>query len=167
MDRHWESSLHQHRHRTGARGEGGYTLYCGFRVLVSLFSCLTLPDQQKLRVKSPVLKKQACPQWKHSFVFNGVSSSQLRQSTLELTVWDQAIFGMNDRLLGEARLGSSKSVQFLWVCLRFSEKAQVDALSDCPTWTPISKVETIQLALKLPCPVLMGIPKPRSNSARG
>ncbi|XP_036016749.1 synaptotagmin-like protein 3 isoform X2 [Mus musculus] len=68
--------------------------------------CLTLPNQQKLRVKSPVLKKQACPQWKHSFVFNGVSSSQLRQSTLELTVWDQAIFGMNDRLLGEARLGS-------------------------------------------------------------
>ncbi|XP_021077510.1 synaptotagmin-like protein 3 isoform X2 [Mus pahari] len=68
--------------------------------------CLTLPDQQKLRVKSPVLKKQACPQWKHSFVFNGVSSSQLRQSTLELTVWDQAIFGMSDRLLGEARLGS-------------------------------------------------------------
>lgn len=68
--------------------------------------CLTLPDQQKLRVKSPVLKKQACPQWKHSFVFNGVSSSQLRQSTLELTVWDQAMFGMNDRLLGEAKLGS-------------------------------------------------------------
>ncbi|CAO2628664.1 Synaptotagmin-like protein 3 [Lemmus lemmus] len=68
--------------------------------------CLTLPDQQKLRVKSPVLKKQACPQWKHSFVFNGVSSSQLRQSSLELTVWDQAIFGMNDRLLGGARLGS-------------------------------------------------------------
>ncbi|XP_055471921.1 synaptotagmin-like protein 3 isoform X2 [Psammomys obesus] len=68
--------------------------------------CLTLPDQQKLRVKSPVLKKQACPQWKHSFVFSGVSSSQLRQSSLELTVWDQAVFGMNDRLLGGARLGS-------------------------------------------------------------
>ncbi|XP_052025851.1 synaptotagmin-like protein 3 [Apodemus sylvaticus] len=68
--------------------------------------CLTLPDQQKLRVKSPVLKKQACPQWKHSFVFNGVNSAQLRQSTLELTVWDQAIFGLTDRLLGEARLGS-------------------------------------------------------------
>ncbi|XP_029422506.1 synaptotagmin-like protein 3 isoform X4 [Nannospalax galili] len=68
--------------------------------------CLTLPDQQKLRLKSPVLKKQGCPQWKHSFVFNGVSSSQLRQSSLELTVWDQAIFGMSDRLLGGARLGT-------------------------------------------------------------
>ncbi|XP_004416871.1 PREDICTED: synaptotagmin-like protein 3 isoform X1 [Odobenus rosmarus divergens] len=70
--------------------------------------CLTLPDQHKLKLKSPVAKKQACPQWKHSFVFNGVSPSQLRQSSLELTVWDQAIFGVNDRLLGEARLGSKE-----------------------------------------------------------
>lgn len=56
------------------------------------------------------MKKQACPQWKHSFVFNGLTASQLRQSSLELTVWDQAAFGLNDRLLGGARLGSSKSV---------------------------------------------------------
>ncbi|XP_037676583.1 synaptotagmin-like protein 3 isoform X1 [Choloepus didactylus] len=70
--------------------------------------CLTLPDQQKLRLKSPVLKKQACPQWKHSFVFNGVTTSQLKQSSLELTVWDQAIFGVNDRLLGGAKLSSKE-----------------------------------------------------------
>ncbi|XP_047625779.1 synaptotagmin-like protein 3 isoform X1 [Phacochoerus africanus] len=68
--------------------------------------CLTLPDQQRLRLRSPVLKKQACPQWKHSFVFKGVTPSQLRQSSLELTVWDQAAFGVSDRLLGGARLGS-------------------------------------------------------------
>ncbi|XP_029800024.1 synaptotagmin-like protein 3 isoform X1 [Suricata suricatta] len=68
--------------------------------------CLTLPDQHKLKLKSPVVKKQACPQWKHSFVFNGVSPPQLRRSSLELTVWDQAVFGVNDRLLGAARLGS-------------------------------------------------------------
>ncbi|XP_021793390.2 synaptotagmin-like protein 3 isoform X2 [Papio anubis] len=72
--------------------------------------CLTLPDQQKLRLKSPVLKKQACPQWKHSFVFSGVTPAQLRQSSLELTVWDQALLGMNDRLLGGARLGSRKDL---------------------------------------------------------
>lgn len=81
----------------------------GLVCVCSLRSCLTLPDKQKLRLRSPVLKKQACPQWKHSFVFNGVSPAQLRQSSLELTVWDQAAFGMSDRLLGEARLGSSKS----------------------------------------------------------
>ncbi|XP_066228628.1 synaptotagmin-like protein 3 [Saccopteryx leptura] len=67
--------------------------------------CLTLPDRQTLRLKSPVLKKQVCPQWKHSFVFNGVSPSQLRQSSLALSVWDQAVFGVKDRLLGEAWLG--------------------------------------------------------------
>ncbi|XP_032341158.1 synaptotagmin-like protein 3 isoform X4 [Camelus ferus] len=70
--------------------------------------CLTLPDQQRLRLKSPVLKKQACPQWKHSFVFKGITPSQLRQSSLELTVWDQATFGVNDRLLGGVRLGSKE-----------------------------------------------------------
>ncbi|XP_015102076.1 synaptotagmin-like protein 3 isoform X1 [Vicugna pacos] len=70
--------------------------------------CLTLPDQQRLRLKSPVLKKQACPQWKHSFVFKGISPSQLRQSSLELTVWDQAAFGVNDRLLGGVRLSSKE-----------------------------------------------------------
>ncbi|XP_003792451.1 synaptotagmin-like protein 3 isoform X1 [Otolemur garnettii] len=67
--------------------------------------CLTLPDQQRLRLKSPVVKKQACPQWKHSFVFSGVTASQLRQASLELSVWDHAVFGVNDRLLGAARLG--------------------------------------------------------------
>lgn len=106
----------------GTNEEGGRMLSCGLKLPVSFFSCLTLPDQQKLRVKSPVLKKQACPQWKHSFVFNGVSSSQLRQSSLELTVWDQAIFGMSDRLLGGARLGTSKSPLWLYVSQTLSVK---------------------------------------------
>ncbi|XP_060061227.1 synaptotagmin-like protein 3 isoform X6 [Erinaceus europaeus] len=72
--------------------------------------CLTLPDQQKLRLRSPVLRKQACPEWKHSFVFNGVSSAQLRLASLELTVWDQALFGVGERLLGGARLGPKDAV---------------------------------------------------------
>ncbi|KAJ8797181.1 hypothetical protein J1605_017409 [Eschrichtius robustus] len=93
--------------------------------------CLTLPDQQRLRLKSPVLKKQACPQWKHSFVFKGVTPSQLRQSTLELTVWDQATFGVNDRLLGGARLGSVlvKSYGIL-CCWSFLKKLRKDG--ECP-----------------------------------
>lgn len=94
--------------RGGGRGGQAFQSHC----LSPSCSCLTLPDQHKLKLKSPVAKKQACPQWKHSFVFNGVSPSQLRQSSLELTVWDQAIFGVNDRLLGEARLSSSKSGRF-------------------------------------------------------
>uniref|UniRef100_A0A674HW22 Synaptotagmin like 3 n=1 Tax=Terrapene triunguis TaxID=2587831 RepID=A0A674HW22_9SAUR len=68
--------------------------------------CLTLPDQREIRQKSPVLKKEACPQWKHLFVFDGVTPSQLRQSCLDLAVWDQASFGSNDRFLGGARLST-------------------------------------------------------------
>ncbi|XP_038195561.1 synaptotagmin-like protein 3 [Arvicola amphibius] len=101
--------------------------------------CLTLPDQQKLRVKSPVLKKQACPQWKHSFVFNGVSSSQLRQSSLELTVWDQAIFGMNDRLLGGARLGSRGAAGCTDSCSQSKLQWQ-KVLSSPNLWTDMTLV---------------------------
>ncbi|XP_062042979.1 synaptotagmin-like protein 3 isoform X2 [Lepus europaeus] len=72
--------------------------------------CLTLPGRQRLRLKSPVLRQQACPQWKHSFVFRGVTASQLRQSSLELTVWDHGVFGMSDRLLGGAKLGPKAEV---------------------------------------------------------
>lgn len=99
---------HQGASRSRERGRVAGRAY-GFES-VCLCSCLTLPDQQRLRLKSPVLKKQACPQWKHSFVFKGVTPSQLRQSSLELTVWDQATFGVNDHFLGGARLGLSKSV---------------------------------------------------------
>nr|XP_034347859.1 synaptotagmin-like protein 3 isoform X2 [Arvicanthis niloticus] len=102
--------------------------------------CLTLPDQQKLRVKSPVLKKQACPQWKHSFVFNGVSTSQLRQSTLELTVWDQAIFGMSDRLLGEARLGSKGSTVGCTDSCSQSKLQWQKVLSSPNLWTDMTLV---------------------------
>ncbi|XP_054943387.1 synaptotagmin-like protein 3 [Physeter macrocephalus] len=101
--------------------------------------CLTLPDRQRLRLKSPVLKKQACPQWKHSFVFKGVTPSQLRQSTLELTVWDQATFGVNDRLLGGARLGSSKSDPAGGADSRSPSKLQWQKVLSSPNrWTDVT-----------------------------
>lgn len=60
-----------------------------------------------------MLKKQAQPHWKHLFVFNGVTTSQLQQSYLDLTVWDQASFGFRDQFLGGARLGTSKLLKIL------------------------------------------------------
>ncbi|XP_013372812.1 PREDICTED: synaptotagmin-like protein 3 isoform X3 [Chinchilla lanigera] len=101
--------------------------------------CLTLPDQQKLRLKSPVLKKQACPQWKHSFVFNGVTRSQLRQASLELTVWDQAVFGMNDRLLGGARLGSKGDASGTDSCSQSKLQWQ-KVLSSPNLWTDMTLI---------------------------
>ncbi|NXA54817.1 SYTL3 protein, partial [Nothocercus julius] len=72
-------------------------------------SCLILPDQTAVKQKSPVLKKEVCPQWKHLFVFGGVSPARLQQSCLHLTVWDQASFGSSDRFLGGAALGAKES----------------------------------------------------------
>ncbi|XP_075002133.1 synaptotagmin-like protein 3 isoform X1 [Calonectris borealis] len=69
---------------------------------------LILPDQAEVKQKSPVLKKEACPQWKHLFVFDGVTPAQLQQSCLHLTVWDQSAFGSSDRFLGGAKLGAEE-----------------------------------------------------------
>ncbi|XP_058591783.1 synaptotagmin-like protein 3 isoform X5 [Neofelis nebulosa] len=102
--------------------------------------CLTLPDQHKLKLKSPVVKKQACPQWKHSFTFSGVSPSQLRQSSLELTVWDQAIFGVNDRLLGAARLGSKEDTAGSVDSCSQSELQWQQVLSSPNLWTDLTLI---------------------------
>ncbi|NXN40453.1 SYTL3 protein, partial [Rhinoptilus africanus] len=68
--------------------------------------CLILPDQAEVKRKSPVLKKEACPQWKHLFVFDGVTPAQLQQSCLHLTVWEQSAFTSSDQFLGGAKLGA-------------------------------------------------------------
>ncbi|XP_066467431.1 synaptotagmin-like protein 3 [Tiliqua scincoides] len=69
-------------------------------------SCLCIRGQRDLKQRTPVLKKQTQPQWKHLFVFNGVTTTQLQQSCLDLTVWDQSLFGLRDQFLGGARLGT-------------------------------------------------------------
>uniref|UniRef100_A0A8B9BGK3 Synaptotagmin like 3 n=1 Tax=Anser brachyrhynchus TaxID=132585 RepID=A0A8B9BGK3_9AVES len=71
--------------------------------------CLILPDQAELKQKSPVLKKEDCPQWKHLFVFDDVTPAQLQQSCLHLTIWDQSTFGSQDQFLGGAKLGAKES----------------------------------------------------------
>ncbi|XP_039563370.1 synaptotagmin-like protein 3 isoform X2 [Passer montanus] len=70
--------------------------------------CLILPDQAEVKQKSPVLKKEACPQWKHLFVFDGVTPAQLQQSCLHLTVWHKSTFSSSDQFLGGAKLGAKE-----------------------------------------------------------
>ncbi|XP_037987451.1 synaptotagmin-like protein 3 isoform X4 [Motacilla alba alba] len=70
--------------------------------------CLILPDQAEIKQKSPVLKKEACPQWKHLFVFDGVTPAQLQQSCLHLTVWHKSTFSSSDQFLGGAKLGAKE-----------------------------------------------------------
>ncbi|XP_072188768.1 synaptotagmin-like protein 3 [Excalfactoria chinensis] len=73
--------------------------------------CLIFSDQTELKQKSPVAKKEDCPQWKHLFVFD-VTPAQLQQSCLHLTVWDQSTFGSRDQFLGGAKLGAKQSLGF-------------------------------------------------------
>ncbi|NXR55037.1 SYTL3 protein, partial [Hippolais icterina] len=70
--------------------------------------CLILPDQAEVKQKSPVVKKEACPQWKHLFVFDGVTPAQLQQSCLHLTVWHKSTFSSSDQFLGGAKLGAKE-----------------------------------------------------------
>ncbi|XP_027607258.1 synaptotagmin-like protein 3 [Pipra filicauda] len=70
--------------------------------------CLILPNQAEVRQKSPVLKKEAYPQWKHLFVFDGVTPAQLQQSCLHLTVWEKSTFSSSDRFLGGTKLGTKE-----------------------------------------------------------
>ncbi|NWV14646.1 SYTL3 protein, partial [Ptilonorhynchus violaceus] len=70
--------------------------------------CLILPDQAEIKQKSPVLKKEACPQWKHLFVFDGVTPAQLQQSCLHLTVWHKSTFSSSDQFLGGSKLGAKE-----------------------------------------------------------
>ncbi|NWS46305.1 SYTL3 protein, partial [Probosciger aterrimus] len=68
--------------------------------------CLILPDQPEVKQKSPVWKKEACPQWNHLFVFDGVTPAQLQQSCLHLTVWGESTSSSSDQFLGGATLGA-------------------------------------------------------------
>ncbi|XP_042301670.1 synaptotagmin-like protein 3 [Sceloporus undulatus] len=67
--------------------------------------CLSIQGKKDTRQRTPVQKKKAHPQWNHLFVFSGVTTSELHQSSLDLTVWDQVTFGLRDQFLGGARLG--------------------------------------------------------------
>ncbi|NXF89181.1 SYTL3 protein, partial [Eubucco bourcierii] len=71
--------------------------------------CLILPDQAEIKQKSPVLKREACPQWNHLFVFDGFTPAELHQSCLHLTVWNQSTFSSSDQFLGGTKLGAEKS----------------------------------------------------------
>ncbi|NXI19051.1 SYTL3 protein, partial [Irena cyanogastra] len=69
---------------------------------------LILPDHAEVKQKSPVLKKESCPQWKHLFVFDGVTPAQLQQSCLHLTIWHKSSFSSSDQFLGGAKLGAKE-----------------------------------------------------------
>ncbi|CAH2250659.1 synaptotagmin 3 [Pelobates cultripes] len=73
-------------------------------------SCLVIPNKGEKKQSTPVLKKQVCPEWKHSIIFNIQNPRDLKNAQLDLTVWDQAFGGMNDRFLGGISLKSGGDI---------------------------------------------------------
>ncbi|XP_069829860.1 synaptotagmin-like protein 3 [Dendropsophus ebraccatus] len=68
-------------------------------------SCLVLPNKQDVKQRTPVLRRQPCPEWNHTIIFNIANPSDLRTSRLDLTVWDQ---GLNERFLGGTTLSTGE-----------------------------------------------------------
>ncbi|XP_053316845.1 synaptotagmin-like protein 3 [Spea bombifrons] len=71
-------------------------------------SCLVFPNKREIKQMTPVLKKQGCPEWKHTIIFNIQTPNELQNSRLDLTVWDQSPVGGNDRFLGGASMNAGE-----------------------------------------------------------
>lgn len=85
-----------------------------------VMSCLVLPNKQDVKQRTPVLRRQPCPEWNHTIIYNIANPNDLRMSRLDLTVWDQ---GLNERFLGGTSLSTGEedsasdchlSTHFLW-----------------------------------------------------
>jgi len=68
-----------------------------------LRSCL-LPDRARSSThKSPLIRRNCNPAWNHTFVFESVRWLELKDRSLELTIWDFDRLVSND-FLGGVRL---------------------------------------------------------------
>ncbi|XP_040206489.1 synaptotagmin-like protein 3 isoform X2 [Rana temporaria] len=83
-------------------------------------SCLILPNKHQLKKRTPVLRRQAYPEWNHSIVYNIMNQDDLKKSRLDLTVWDQ---GLNELFVGGTSMSTGdessasidhQSAQLLW-----------------------------------------------------
>ncbi|KFU84054.1 Synaptotagmin-like 5, partial [Chaetura pelagica] len=69
-----------------------------------------LPDDSKAtKHKTPIIKKSVNPQWNHTFAFSGLSSRDIHNVCLELTVWDKESLSSNI-FLGGVRLSTGNGV---------------------------------------------------------
>lgn len=63
-----------------------------------------LPDKHRSsKQKTPIVKQNCNPMWNHTFIFEEVTISDLKERSLELTLWDFDKISSND-FLGGVRL---------------------------------------------------------------
>ncbi|KAJ7401085.1 synaptotagmin like 5 [Pitangus sulphuratus] len=69
-----------------------------------------LPDDSKAtKHKTPIVKKSVNPQWNHTFAFSGLTSRDIHNVCLELTVWDKESLSSNI-FLGGVRLSTGNGI---------------------------------------------------------
>ncbi|XP_050187998.1 synaptotagmin-like protein 5 isoform X1 [Myiozetetes cayanensis] len=69
-----------------------------------------LPDDSKAtKHKTPIVKKSVNPQWNHTFTFSGLTSRDIHNVCLELTVWDKESLSSNI-FLGGVRLSTGNGI---------------------------------------------------------
>ncbi|TSK16153.1 Synaptotagmin-like protein 1 [Bagarius yarrelli] len=78
-------------------------LQCRRGTIDPFVKCSILPDsQQKKRQKSRVVKRTANPVFNHSMVFDGLKPEDLRDTCVEITVWDHD--RLSNHFIGGTRL---------------------------------------------------------------
>jgi len=82
------------------------------------FTCSSLlPDRSRSAThKSPVIRRSCNPAWNHTFVYESVTWMELKDRSVELTIWDFDRLVSND-FLGGVRLNlgtGSDSVVFVY-----------------------------------------------------
>ncbi|KAM3601658.1 uncharacterized protein V6R79_016365 [Siganus canaliculatus] len=94
-------------------------LPAGRGVIIDPFvKCTVLPDtSQKSRQKTRVVKRTANPMFNHTMVYDGFQPEDLRETCVEVTVWDHD--RLNSHYIGGLRLGlgtgKSYGVEVAWM----------------------------------------------------
>lgn len=95
-----------------------------------------LPDKQRgLKQKTGVVKRNCNPHWEHTFIFEDVNKTDLKERCLELTVWDHDKLSSNEFLGGlRLNLGVGKSFGKLvdWMDAHGEEISLWQAMLDRP-----------------------------------
>ncbi|XP_052808744.1 uncharacterized protein LOC128237352 isoform X2 [Mya arenaria] len=95
-----------------------------------------LPEKNRgSKQKTSVIRKECNPFWNHTFTFDDISLMELRERSLELTIWDHEKLSSND-FLGGARLnlgsGMSQGKPVDWMDARGEEMSIWQAMLDRP-----------------------------------
>lgn len=101
------------------------TTHLHISVSCSISPRYLLPDNSKAtKHKTPIIRKSVNPQWNHTFAFSGLTSRDIHNVCLELTVWDKESLSSNI-FLGGVRLstGNGKVPPESWFLFLFCSSA--------------------------------------------